>query len=48
MTLCKGPAYMGIKGNEETDRAAKEAIDCQECPQQDYPIHTIRRVRNFE
>ena len=27
LTLCKVPAYMGIKGNEESDRGAKQAID---------------------
>ena len=27
VTLCKGPAYMGIKRNEEKDKAEKLPID---------------------
>ena len=29
LTLCKVPAHIGIKGNEEEVKAAKQAIQCQ-------------------
>ena len=50
LTLCKVPADIGIKGNEEADKAAKQAIDRPEVtttilPYTDYYL-TIRRAKN--
>ena len=49
-TLSKVPEYIGIKGNEETDKAAKRAIympgmTITRLPYTDYYL-TIKRARN--
>ena len=41
--LSKVLSYIGIKRNEEADKAAKQ---CQGGPLQDYLTQTIRRARN--
>ena len=51
-TLCKVPAHIGIKGDEEADKVARQAIDMRGMtmirpPHTDYYL-TIRRARNFE
>ena len=52
ITLCKVLAHIGIEGNGEVDKAAKQAIgipgmSTTRLPQTDYYL-TIRRVRNSE
>ena len=49
-TLCKVSAHKGVKGNEEADMTAKQAIDMlgmttKRLSHTDYYL-TIRRVRN--
>ena len=49
-TLCKVPAHIGIKGNEEAHKAAKQATDMPEMtttrlPHIDYKL-TISSARN--
>ena len=51
-TLCKTPANIVIKGNEEADTAAKQAIDMSgmtttRLPNTDYYL-TTRKTRNSE
>ena len=51
-TLCKVPAHIKIKGNEEEDNAANQAIDMPgmtltRLPYTDYYL-TIRKARNSE
>ena len=50
--LCKVHAHIGIKGNEEPDKVAKQAIDLpgmttSKLPYTDYYL-TIRRAKNCE
>ena len=50
ITLCKIPTHIGIKGNEETDKAEKQATNMPEMtmtrlPHTEY-YSTIRRARN--
>ena len=52
ITLYKVPAHIGIKGNEETDKAANQAIympgmTTTRLPSIDYYL-TIRMARNFQ
>ena len=45
ITLCKIPAHIEIKGNEEANKATKQAIDMPGMTPTRLP-HTIRRARN--
>ena len=52
IAICKTSVHIGIKGNEEVDKTAKQAIDMPEMnmtrlPHTDYYL-TIRRARNSE
>ena len=52
LTLCKVTAHIGVKRNEEADKAEKQAIDMKgititRLPNTDYHS-TIKRVRNSE
>ena len=53
LTLCKVPVHIGIKGNEEVEKAAKQAIDMLGMTTITRLTHTdyflfIRRAKNTE
>ena len=52
LTLCKVSAHIGVRGNKEADKAAKQAIDMPEMTttRHSYTDNylTIRRARNFK